>query len=50
MNFDEKLLIFAEELQTLMHKIFYDNKQELYFFSRSSNKSIIVSFQDGIKT
>lgn len=48
MNFDQELLIFVDELQTLMHKIFYDNKQELYFFNRSSDKTIIVPLKDGI--
>lgn len=48
LNFDQKLLILVEELQKSMDKIFYDKKSEVYFFSNSSDKSIIVRLQDGM--
>ena len=46
LNFDEKLLILADELQISMDKIFYDTKNELYLFNRVSDKSIIIRLQD----
>lgn len=48
-TFDQKYLIWADELQTVQDQLFWDHGYAGYFSTSSSNEHNIFRFKDGKK-